>query len=90
LADSAPYVLFSLVQIHRDFIFPPRPTLSFIVDRETVGNFDQPLPPGDGFLYDYLVFATDTLSDTNHTLTIQNGHSGGSDSTVYLDYITYL
>lgn len=67
-----------------------RPDLTFYVDREEVGSYRKPNPPGFGFIYDHLVFSTDSLSNTTHTLTIQNGRSGGVASTVLLDYIVYL
>ncbi|KAJ7578698.1 hypothetical protein C8J56DRAFT_968837 [Mycena floridula] len=72
----------------------PPSNMTFLVDGKRVGAFVQDVNspnPADGsqFGFNSLVFSTTNLSDTAHTLTLQNGHVDGPKSQVILDYITY-
>ncbi|KAG6857671.1 hypothetical protein H0H87_010240 [Tephrocybe sp. NHM501043] len=61
----------------------------FLIDWQPAGNYYRVLTGDGAFEYNTLVFGNQTLPQGNHTLTIQNGHVGGTRSRVLLDYITY-
>ncbi|KAJ7590694.1 hypothetical protein C8J56DRAFT_539779 [Mycena floridula] len=61
--------------------------MTFLIDGIPAGTFNR---PGNlGFQYNMLVFANESLSPQVHTLSIQNGHSGGEPSLLLLDRIVY-
>ncbi|KAJ7585677.1 hypothetical protein C8J56DRAFT_788566 [Mycena floridula] len=67
-----------------------RSDMTFIVDNQVVGTFvNEPQPGQSGFLYNVLVYANNSLADSRHILTIQNGHTDGEKSLILLDYIIY-
>lgn len=65
--------------------------MTFMVDDEVVGTFTLPPTTGDQLSYEYNVpvYVNDTIPAGMHTFTIQNGHQGGEQSLVMLDYIMY-
>ena len=61
----------------------------FLIDALPVGAFTFSSASHHKSRYNVLVFADESLALRNHTLVIQNGQLGGSNSLVMLDYIVY-
>lgn len=66
--------------------------LHFFIDNQEVAQYSQTIDNGNNNDFDYnvLLFSTNSLSNSPHTLTIQNGHNGGTQmSLILLDRIVY-
>ena len=64
--------------------------ISFFIDGQPAGSFEY-TPPDipNSFIYNALLWKSDTLSLGPHTFSLQNGRSGGEVSLILLDYIEY-
>ena len=62
----------------------------FLVDGEPAGAFRY-MPPGisNSFVYNALLWHSDTLPLRQHTFSLQNGRPGGHVSLILLDYVVY-
>lgn len=62
--------------------------LTFYIDNEKVGTYQQPPTEDISYQYGVSVFSKEGLSNELHTLTLTSG-SSGNDALVMLDSITY-
>lgn len=63
--------------------------MTFFIDGEEVGTFELAPTGQNNFSYHFPVFASDPLPSGPHTLTMENGHLGGSQALALLDYFIY-
>lgn len=64
--------------------------MSFFIDATLVGTFSSPSSGNQDYVYDFNVYANESLPLGNHTITIQSGRPADTQSsTILLDYITY-
>ncbi|KAJ6501427.1 hypothetical protein C8R47DRAFT_1193235 [Mycena vitilis] len=68
---------------------PGNSNMTFLIDGVQAGTFSH-APTGAADFRSSTVFISETLPLQKHTLTIQNGWSGGPRSLVILDFLTYL
>ena len=66
--------------------------ISFFIDSRPLGSFQYspPNPPQPGvYIYNTLLWHTDSLPLGAHTFTLQNGIPGGQVSLILFDYVVY-
>jgi hypothetical protein len=73
----------------QDSSFATRSDMTFYIDGNVVGTFQQQPPGGDGFDYDTLVYMNTLLPPGDHEFVLQNGRADGPASLVLLDRIVY-